>query len=193
MAWSMQGGQSTTKTKGSSNTNQTQQATASAAESQLNDMVTGQLQNVYPKTQDTQLSTLNFINNLLAGNSVGGLGTTQYGITEDQTRSMAKSAVSDALPAFQQFGALDSGAALEAASNVAGNVYNQNAQFNVQNALNMINSIFQGQYNAQLPIANAMGGMQSSLAGLRSINTTGTEDYNEVAKTRGFQASTSIM
>lgn len=96
------------------------------------------------------------------------------GIDESQTQNMASAAVRDVLPQFQSAGILDSGTAFQGATRAASDIRNQNAQFNVSAAQNLFNLAAGGQSNLQGQYQSNTSNLTNQLAGLRTINSSGS-------------------
>lgn len=158
---------------GEKTTTQTSQtATASPEEKAL---MNQQLQNnafMMPYAQKNYASLSDNIYAILQGNTPMAKGIN--GIDETQTNDMANAAVRGVLPQFQTAGILDSGAAFAGATNAAANIRNQNAQFNVSAAQNLFNLASGGQSNLQNQYQSNTNNLTSQLAGLRSVQSSGT-------------------
>lgn len=96
------------------------------------------------------------------------------GIDENQTQSMVNASLRDIYPQFQSAGILDSGAAIQAATRASSDVRNQNAQFNVSAAQNLFNLASGGQSNLQGQQQNSTNSLVGQLAGLRTVNQSGS-------------------
>ena len=153
-------------------TKSTQQAQMTPEERAL---LQQQLQNnafMMPYAQKNYADLPNNINAILTGQTpmARGIG----GLDEAQTQNMASAAVRDILPQFQSAGIIDSGSAIQAATRAAADIRNQNAQFNVSAAQNLFNLASGGQSNLQGQYQNSSNSLVSQLAGLRTINQSGS-------------------
>lgn len=96
------------------------------------------------------------------------------GISDAQNQSMVNASVRSVLPQFQSAGILDSGIAAQGAIRAAQDTSNQNAQFNVSAAQNLFNLASGGQSNLQGQYQSNTNNLTSQLAGLRTINQSGS-------------------
>lgn len=125
-----------------------------------------------PYAQQNYADLSQNIDAILRGNvpMAQGIG----GVTEQQTQNMATAAVRDVLPQFQSAGILDSGMAVQGATRAAADIRNQNAQFNVSAAQNLFNLAAGGQSNLQGQYQSNTNNLTSQMAGLRTINSSGS-------------------
>lgn len=114
---------------------------------------------------NTGSANSNVINQLLAG------------ISPEMTTQMSQRAVQDILPSFQSSGILDSGVAANIAGQVAGETRLNAAQYNLGNLFNLAN--LAGGQGAQVQAAGLQqsGQLGNQLAGLRTVNTSGTQTF----------------
>jgi hypothetical protein len=152
-----------------------------------------QVEELSPQTTEMNKNAISLINQLFtSGAPSTGAWSMLGGISEDQTSAMSQKAVADVLPSFQNLGLADSGVALSAAARTAGDIRNQNAQFNVQNALNLLNTILGGQASTTAAIASETAGIGSqlseNLAGLRSFSSYQTGKV----RSKGAQGNSQI-
>ncbi len=96
------------------------------------------------------------------------------GINAGQTQEMVNASLRDVMPQFQSAGILDSGAAFQGGVRAAADIRNQNAQFNVSAAQNLFNLASGGQSNLQGQYQNNTNNLTNQLAGLRTVNTSGS-------------------
>lgn len=159
--------------KTTTNSNQSQQATATPQEQQLmqQQIDLNNFMNPYAKQNYADLS--GNIDAILNGKTpmAQGIG----GITDAQTQNMVNQSLKDIYPQFQSAGILDSGTAAQIASRTASDVRNQNAQFNVSAAQNLFNLASGGQSNLQNQMQSNTNTLTSQLAGLRSTNSSGSQ------------------
>jgi hypothetical protein len=164
------------KTSGTTVTNTTSQATPTAEETALNKLQLEQATAAQPGTLEAQSNSLNLVNKLLTGSTdlPGYLKTLAGGVTEDQTQSMVNASMRDVGAGLNVNGLIDSGTGMAIAGRTAGDIRNQNAQFNIGALQNMLNLALSGQAQVQAPVQGATAQLGSSLAGLRSVNQSGT-------------------
>jgi hypothetical protein len=182
------------KQSGSTTINQQSQATPTAEETALNKLQLEQAQAAQAGTIEAQSNSMNLVNKLLTGSMdlPGYLKTLAGGITEDQTQSMVNQSLRDIRPGFQSQGILDSGTAMSIAGRTAGDIRNQNAQFNIGALQNMLNLALSGQAQVQAPVQGATSQLGSRLAGLRSTTSSSsqsTEQYSMNPFLKSFQTS----
>ena len=96
------------------------------------------------------------------------------GINDAQTQNMVNQSLKDIYPQFQSAGILDSGTAAQIAARTSSDIRNQNAQFNVSAAQNLFNLASGGQSNLQGQFQSNTNNLTSQLAGLRTINSSGS-------------------
>jgi hypothetical protein len=115
------------------------------------------------------------------------------GISDTMAGELSQKAVSDILPSFQQSGILDSGVAASIAGRTAGDIRRGVAEYNQQNMLNLLNLALSGQAIIQQPILAQSAQLAGQLAGLRSINTSGTTSTTRSYQPSGLQMGLGIM
>lgn len=163
---------------GSSTTiNQSSTPTPTAEETKLNQLQLQDYEASQAGRQQVNASGLNLANLLLQGQNLPGyLQNLPGGISPDVTQSIVDQSLRDIKPSFQQGGILDSGVAASISARTAGDIRNQSAQFNMQNLQQLLNLAVGGQavpLSYGTDIAGQLGGR---LAGLRTTNTTGTQN-----------------
>jgi hypothetical protein len=79
------------------------------------------------------------------------------------------------MPSFQASGIMDSGVSASVAGRTAGDIRRGAAEFNVGAMQNLLNLALSGQAQVQQPMLAQSSQLASQLAGLRAINTTGTQ------------------
>jgi len=153
-------------------TNTTTTATATPEEKklmeqqiQLNDFMRPYAQKSYANLSDN-------INAILTGQQPMAQGV--GGINEQQTQSMVNAGIRDIMPQFQSAGIMDSGMAYQGGVRAASDIRNQNAQFNVSAAQNLFNLAAGGQSNLQSQYQGGANALTGQLAGLRTINQSGS-------------------
>ena len=125
-----------------------------------------------PYTQANYAALSTNINDILMGRTPAAKGI--GGIDEAQTQSMVNDSIRSILPQFQSAGIMDSGLAVQAATRAAQDTRNQNAQFNVSAAQNLFNLASGGQSNLQGQYQANTNNLTNQLAGLRTVNASGT-------------------
>lgn len=153
-------------------TQSTQQATATPQEQALNQQQIDMNNFMKPYAQQTYADLSNNIDAILKGNTPAAQGI--GGVSDSQNQSMVNASVRSVLPQFQSAGILDSGIAAQGAIRAAQDTSNQNAQFNVSAAQNLFNIASGGQSNLQSQYQNSTNTLSNSLAGLRTVNQSGS-------------------
>lgn len=153
-------------------TQSTQQATATPEEKALIQQQINMNNFMQPYAQQTYADLSSNIDAILKGNTPAAQGI--GGISDAQNQSMVNASVRSVLPQFQSAGILDSGIAAQGAIRAAQDTSNQNAQFNVSAAQNLFNIASGGQSNLQSQLQNNTNNLTSQLAGLRTINSSGS-------------------
>lgn len=132
-------------------------------------------------------------NKLLQGQDLPGNLYGAQGISDSQNQSMVNSSVRSVLPQFQSAGILDSGIAAQGAIRAAQDTSNQNAQFNVSAFQNLLNQALGGSSNLTTSYNQANQTMSNQLAGLRSVNSSGsTIGMNPFLKSLETSAGSSL-
>lgn len=121
-----------------------------------------------PYTQKNFSALSDNIYSILQGQEPAAKGI--GGINDIQTQEMVNASMRDIMPSFQSAGILDSGMAAQMAHRTAGDIRNQNAQFNVGAAQNLFNLASGGQSNLQGQYQGNTNSLVGQLAGLRTIN-----------------------
>jgi hypothetical protein len=168
-------------------------ATATPEEQELNRIQLERIKGNQANQQSLDSNLYNVMNTILTGGQLNGNLQGINGIGEDQTKAMATQAVQDIAPQFQQGGILDSGVAAALAAKTAGNIRNQNAQFNVVSLQNLFNQALGGSSNLGNAATNQSQVLGGQLAGLRQINSTQTTlGQNPFLKNLQSSAGTSL-
>lgn len=119
---------------------------------------------------------LDLVSKLLQGQNLPGyLNQLPGGISPDVVNSISNQAIQDITPQFQSSGILDSGVAAQIAARTSADVRNQAAQFNLQNLSQLLNLAVGGQAQVQQPLLATSGQYGQSLAGLRTVNQSGSQ------------------
>ena len=167
---------SKTVVQGSSTSTQT--ATPTAEETRLNQLQIQDLEASQGQRQGVNSAGLDLAKLLLTGQNLPGyLGTLPGGISEDVIQGNVDKSLRDLNTQLAASGAgtyLESGASQAMGVRTAGDLRTQASQFNLQNLQQLLNLAVGGQavplqYSSD--IGNQLG---SRLAGLRTINQTGT-------------------
>jgi hypothetical protein len=157
--------------------NQTTTPTPTAEESAFNKLKLEQQQAINPAQTQMMNNAFGLGNQLLT--SFGDKNSEMWksligGVTNEQQQSMISEQDRLLKPQFQQQGIYDSGMAATGRLRAATDLSNQNAQFNVGALQNALNLALSGQAQVQQPALGAAGQLGSQLAGLRSVNQSGT-------------------
>ena len=139
----------------------------------------------------TQTQGLDLISKLLAGQELPGyFGSIGRGISPEVTQGLTDDALRDVATKAQFGGFLDGGVASSIGARVSGDIRRGAEEFNIGAQQNLLNLAFGGQAQVQQPLLAQANTLSGSLAGLRSINTTGQstqESMNPFMKS--FQTS----
>lgn len=153
-------------------TQSSQTATMTPEERKLLEQNISNNEFMMPYAQKNFAALSDNIYSILTGNTPMAKGIN--GVDEEQTQNMVNASLRDIYPQFQTAGILDSGSAIEAAAKTASGVRNANAQFNVSAAQNLFNLASGGQSNLQGQYQSGVSNTANQLAGLRTVNTTGS-------------------
>lgn len=177
---------------GEKTTNQTSQtATATPEERTLMQQQISNNDFMQPYAQKNFAALSDNIFSILNGQQPAAKGI--GGIDENQTQSMVNASLRDIYPQFQSAGILDSGAAIQGGIRAASDVRNQNAQFNVSAAQNLFNLASGGQSNLQGQYQAGTNNLTNQLAGLRTVNQSGsTIGMNPFLKTFESAAGSTV-
>ena len=158
---------------GERTTTQTSQtATMTPEEKQLLQQQIGMNNFMQPYAQQSYADLSKNVQAVLEGQTpmAQGIG----GISDAQTQNMVNQSLKDIYPQFQSAGIMDSGTAAQIASRTSSDIRNQNAQFNVSAAQNLFNLASGGQSNLQGQMQNSTNTLTNQLAGLRTVNQSGS-------------------
>jgi len=155
--------------------NTTSTPTPTAEETKFNQLRLAQQEQIQPQETKAIQSGLNLSDLLLRGQALPGyLSTLPQGIDEGVTNELVNRSLRDVKSFGQQGGILDSGVLASIAGRTAGDIRLGSAQFNLNNLAQLLNLAVGGQA-APLQAPVALGGqLGQSLAGLRSVNQSGT-------------------
>lgn len=181
------------KEKGTTITNQTTTPTPTAEETELNKLELERQRATQPGMIQTQQSSLNLINQLLTGNTPlpGFFGKMAEGISPQTIGTTATKMALESLPYFQELGLTESGTAAKSISkNIANELLFPAEQFNLGSLQNLLNLALSGQAQVQQPILASSANLGQRLAGLRTVNTSGTTtQYSMNPFLKSFQQS----
>lgn len=117
----------------------------------------------------------NDVNTLLTGGQLpGNLAKLSTGLDQAWQNNAATNAVNQTRAGLNSSGLIDSGAGMVAQARTAGDIYNQAGQFNIQTLQQLLNQAIGGQASVVGTMQNNAGQLGSNLAGLRTINQTGS-------------------
>lgn len=153
-------------------TQSSQQAQMTPEERQLLQQQIANNNFMTPYSQKNYAALSDNIFAILSGNQPAAKGI--GGIDESQTQSMVNASLRDVAPQFQSAGLTDSGLAYQGGVRAAQDTRNQNAQFNVSAAQNLFNLASGGQSNLQGQYQGNTNALTSQLAGLRTVNQSGS-------------------
>lgn len=164
------------KSKETTTTQTETKATPTPQELEMQQLQLDQFKRTSGPQTDVQLSGLNLINRLLQGetNLPGFFGQVGQGISPEITSGIVQQSLQDLYPQFQQQGILDSGTAASIAGRTAGDIRRGSAEYNLNNKLNLLNMALGGQAQIQQPLLQQSQMLNNQLAGLRTINQSGT-------------------
>jgi hypothetical protein len=177
-------GSSNTTTNTGSTSQQTTTPTPTAEETELNRLQLEREKFLDPQIRATQSQGLALSEQLLKGDpNLPGFLSGTTGITPEITDDIVQQSLRDIAPSFQQSGLFDSGVRASVSARTAGDIRRASEEFNIGAKQNLLNLALSGQAQVQQPILGFSGQLGSRLAGLRSINQTGS--------TTGFSSTTS--
>ena len=181
------------KTTQSTTSSQQSTSTPTAEETRMNQLDLAAREANQQGTIDIQKNSLNLGNLLLQGLQLPGyLQGLPGGISPEVTQGLVDQSLRDIKPGFQQGGILDSGVAASISARTAGDIRLNSAQFNLQNLQQLLNLAVGGQAQIQQPILSQSGQLGQRLAGLRSINQSGTSNQTSLGMNpflKSFQQS----
>jgi len=173
--------------------NTTSTPTPTAEETKLNQLDLQLREQNQGAMGDIQKNSLNLGNLLLQGLQLPGyLSGLPGGIDEGVTNSLVQQSLRDIKPSFQQGGILDSGVAASIGARTAGDIRMNSAQFNLQNLQQLLNLAVGGQAQIQQPQISQAGMLGQRLAGLHTVNQTGTTNQTTTSMNpfmKSFQTS----
>lgn len=173
------GGEKTKQNQQTQTQNKTEY-TASPEEQQLIKLQLSQLQQFAPLQNQLNQNAGNLINALLQGQSLPGyLNQLPGGISAEDQAKAATSLTSKLNPQYQALGIFDSGTAFkDTSSQIANQITLPSAQFNLQNLQQLLSMAVGGQSQVQQPMLTTQGQLGQSLAGLKTINQSGSGSFS---------------
>src|SRR3990167_955857 len=167
------------KSKSTTTVNQSTTPTPTAEETRLNQLDLQLRERNQGALGDVQGNSLNLANLLLKGQGLPGyLGGLPGGVDEGVTQSIVDKSLRDIKPSFQQGGILDSGVAASISARTAGDIRRNSAEFNLNNLLQLLNLATGNAAQVQQPVLAQSADLGGRLAGLRSVNQSGTSTTN---------------
>jgi len=167
-----------------------QQATPTAEETRLNQIRLGQVEAADPQQREVNELALRNISTLLAGGELpGNLAKLSRGIDANVVSEISQEAIADVEPGLQKGGIFDSGTRASVQGRIAGDIRRGAEEFNIGSLFNLLNLGVGGQAQVQQPILATAGSLSSSLAGLRSINSTGSSVVTDNPFQRSFKTA----
>lgn len=141
----------------------------------MNQLQLGQAQAFDPIQRHLNEQGGSLVLKLLQGQGLPGyLGKLPGGIDEGVTSGIVQDSIRDLQPTFGQSGLLDSGVNAQISARTAADVRQNAEQFNLQNLLQLLNIGVGGQAAVQQPAISTSQMLGQRLAGLRTVNQTGT-------------------
>jgi hypothetical protein len=159
---------------GTTKTTSSSQATPTPEEQQMEQLQLQQYKANQPALQANQAAGLNLSTNMLQGNLAGLPSIYQglwNGIDQNQTNAMVSDSLRSLYPQMQGQGLMDSGTMIQAGARTAGDIMNQNAQYNLGTKLNLLNLATGNSAQVQSTGQGYSNQLASQLAGLRSTTT----------------------
>ena len=181
------------KTQQTAQTQTETKYTATPEERQLQASQLGQATAFDPIQRQLNSNAGGLINSLLQGQNLPGyLNQLPGGIDQGVTNDIVGQSLQDLYPQFQQAGILDSGTAAQISGRTAADIRTNAAQFNLQNLMQLLNLAVGGQAQVQQPIMQNNQMLGQGLAGLRTMNQTGSSTQTTIGMNpflKSFQTS----
>lgn len=172
----------------------TQTPQATPEEREFNQLRLGQLREFDPLQRQINQLGGSLVSQLLAGQQLpGALAPLTAGIGPQQTQELTDEALRDLNVQLAKSGAgtfLESGASQAIGARTAGDIRRNVAESNLNRQLNLLNLAIGAPAQIQSPALTTAGQLGQSLAGLRSIRTTGTGSQTQ---TNPFITGNQIM
>jgi len=148
-------------------------------------------QTVGPQTE-AQLSGLDLVNRLLTGQQLPDwYQNLQGGISPEAIGAQATQLTQQNMPGMQGLGILESGSAMRSISqDIANQLLFPAEQFNIGAKQNLLNLALSGSAQVQQPIMQGQSILSNQLAGLRTVNQTGSSTQKSMNPfLKSFQTS----
>ena len=163
----------------SSQSSQSTQYTPTAEETEFNKLQLAQAKEFDPIQRELNAKGGNLINKLLSGDSnlPGFLAKLPAGISPEVTQGIVDQSLRDINTQMRASGAgtfMESGAAQSIGARTSGDIRRAAEEFNIGTLFNLLNLGVGGQAQVQQPILSTSNMLSQRLAGLRSVNQTGT-------------------
>lgn len=172
--------------------NQTQQATPTPEESEMQRIQLGQYKDIAPQQTEYYKSSYNLAKNLLTGGEMPGMfKSLSTGLSPEVIGNQASMYASKAMPGFQNLGLTDSGVAFrETARGIANEVLLPTSEYNTNLLFNLMNLATGQSAQGTQQFLGGTNTLASSLAGLRTTTTSGSQaTYSMNPFLKSFQQS----
>ncbi len=182
------------KSSGTTTVNQTTTATPTAEETALNQAKLAQYQQLQPQETNYYSNAYNLANALLTGQNLpGNFASIFGGLSSDTIGTQASNYVTKYMPGMQSLGITDSGEAAQSmAKGVANEVLLPAQEYNSNLLLNLLGLATGQSTSGTSEFTSGTNSLSTALAGLRSLNTSGTTNTNTVS-TNPFITGNSLM
>ena len=176
----MGGERTTTTSQGTQTSNQTQTATMTPEERELLNLRIERERATQSGMIGAQSAGLDLVKQLLQGTEPlpGFFQQMSAGISPTVTQDIVNQSMADIAPKFSQYGLLDSGTHASVAGRISGDIRRASEEFNIGNKFNLLNLALSGQAQVQQPLMAQSQMLGSQLAGLRSVNSSGSGSYS---------------
>ena len=178
-------------TKVSNTTSSTQTTTPTPEESEMEKAQLQQFKDVQPGQTDYYKSAYSLANQLMQGGGLPGFFNQMAGgLSEQDIGTQASQYAARAMPGFQSSGLTDSGVAEKAiASGIAKDILLPSQEYNSNLLLNMLGLATGQGSNASNQFSGGTGQLASQLAGLRTVNSTGSSTQTSNPFLQSFYSS----
>lgn len=171
----------------SSQSSQSTQYTPTAEETEFNKLQLAQAKEFDPIQRELNAKGGNLINKLLSGDSnlPGFLAKLPAGISPEVTQGIVDQSLRDINTQMRASGAgtfMESGAAQSIGARTSGDIRRAAEEFNIGTLFNLLNLGVGGQAQVQQPILSTSNMLSQRLAGLRSVNQTGTMNVQSTSR-----------
>lgn len=170
-------------TSTSQQSSSSQTVTPTAEQTELNKLQLNQAKEFDPIQRQLNTNAGNLVNQLLLGqgNLPGFLSKLPSGISPEVTQGLVDNSLRDVNAQLAKSGAgsfMDSGVAQSIGARTAGDIRLNSEQYNLQNLYQLLNLGISGQTSIQSPTLSTSSMLSQRLAGLNSVNQTGTSTSN---------------